>query len=202
MTATRRVLILIGLTLAVTIGAAIPASATFADSVTATTGITTGTVAAPTGVSVTDSCITTTTTVRRTTRYDSATGVTTQISYSSSSSSTTSTFNDQGSTTTTTSAPGPTPTTTDTTTTTVTKNTNLHVTLSWTASQSRGVNGYIVSAHLGAYNQVAPLLGTTATSISAVEDADQLALGPSLIVTTSTTYGWTADAPRTRVLSC
>jgi hypothetical protein len=198
MTGIRRVLVLIGLTLAVMIGAAIPASATFADSVTAKTSITTGIVAAPTGVTVNDSCITTTTTTKRTVRTDPVTGVQTVTANSTTTGTNTSASNVQGTTTTTAAGPGA----YETTTTTVTKNTNLHVTVSWVASQSRGVNGYVVSAHLGAYNQVAPLMATTATTVTAVEDADQLALQPSVIVTTSTTYGWTADAARTAVLAC
>src|SRR3712207_6430015 len=47
MTGIRRALVLIGLTVAVMVGAAIPASATFADSVTATADVTTATVDAP-----------------------------------------------------------------------------------------------------------------------------------------------------------
>ena len=60
MTSLRRVLVLIGLTLAVTIGAALPASATFADSVTVPTTVATGTVAAPASITVNDYCYTTT----------------------------------------------------------------------------------------------------------------------------------------------
>ena len=51
MTGIRRVLILIGLTLVIIVGASIPASATFADSVTAKAAVTTGTVTAPAWVS-------------------------------------------------------------------------------------------------------------------------------------------------------
>ncbi len=50
MTGIRRGLILLGLTVAVVIGASIPASATFADAVAVTTTISTTTVAAPTNV--------------------------------------------------------------------------------------------------------------------------------------------------------
>ena len=61
MTGIRRVLVLIGLTSAVTIGAAIPASATFAESVTSTTSVATGTVAAPASMTINDYCGQTTT---------------------------------------------------------------------------------------------------------------------------------------------
>jgi hypothetical protein len=200
MTGTRRALVLIGLTLTVMIGAAIPASATFTDSATVTTTVGTGTVAAPTALKVTNSCVTTTTTVRRTTYTNPWTGATTQTSYSSWTTRAASNTNVQGTTTTTVAGPGA----NETTTTTVTRNTDLHVTLSWSASTSRGVTGYAVSAHLGPYNSVAPLLSTDAatTSVSRIEDADMLSYQPSLFVTTQTSYGWTADSVRTAVLSC
>jgi hypothetical protein len=51
MTSTRRILILIGLTVAVIVGASIPASATFSEAVTVPTTVETITVAAPTSVS-------------------------------------------------------------------------------------------------------------------------------------------------------
>jgi hypothetical protein len=198
MTGIRRVLILSGLTLAVIVGSGIPASATFVDTVGVTTAITTGTVAAPTGVTVTDSCTTTTTTVKHTVYTDPVTGARTTRYYSSSTTQATSTSNVQGTSSSTVAGPGA----NETTTTTVTTNTNLHVTLSWTGSTSRGVTGYVVQAHLGYNNTVNPLLGTAATSVSAVEDADYLALTPSLLVTTQTSYGWTADSARTAVLAC
>ena len=198
MTGIRRALILIGLTVAVMIGAAIPASATFADTAKVTATIGTVTVAGPATVTVDDSCITTTTTAKRTVRTDPVTGAQTVTGNTSTTTTAVSPSNVQSSTTS--SAAGP--NAYETTTTTVTKNTNLHVTVSWSASLSRGVNGYLVSAHLGAYNQTTPLLTTTATSVSRVEDADALAMLPSVVVTTTTTYGWTADSARTAVLSC
>ncbi|SNR72878.1 hypothetical protein [Blastococcus mobilis] len=51
MTTTRRILALIGLTLTVIVGPAVPASATFTDSAAVAVGISTGTVAAPGWVS-------------------------------------------------------------------------------------------------------------------------------------------------------
>jgi len=198
MTGIRRALVLVGLTPAIMIGAAIPASATFADTAKVAASIGTVKVAAPAAVTVDDSCITTTVTAKRTVRTDPVTGVQTVTSDTSTTTTDVSASNVQGSTTSTAAGPNA----YETTTTTVTKNTNLHVTVSWSASQSRGVNGYVVSAHLGVYNQVTPLLTTTATSVSRVEDADALSMNPSVLVTTTTTYGWTADSARTAVLSC
>ena len=63
MTATRRILTLIGLTVTAIAGASLPASATYADTAAVATTIATGTVAAPATVTVNDYCVTTTTTV-------------------------------------------------------------------------------------------------------------------------------------------
>jgi hypothetical protein len=196
----RRSAVLLGLTALVIVGSSIPASATFSDSVSAPASMTTLKVAAPTGLTLDDSCTTTTTTVKRTVYTHPGTGAQTTTYYNSSTTQTSSTSNVQGTTTETVAGPRP----NETTTTTVTKNTDLRVTLNWVASPSRGVTGYTVSAHLGINGSVAPLLTTTSstTSVTQVQDADALSYQPSLLVTTRTSYGWTADSARTRVLSC
>jgi hypothetical protein len=200
MSSTRRILIVVGLTFAVIVGASLPASATFADPASVgTTTIATGTVAAPGWVSVNDSCTTTTTTVKRTVRTDPVTGVQTQTAYSSTSTSTLSLTNVNSYSSTTVPGPGA----YETTTTTVTVNTDLRVTASWGTSGSRGVSGYRVTAHLvdGSTYPMAQTVAPTTTT-SAVVDADYLASQPRLSVTTLTTYGWTAATALTRVLSC
>jgi hypothetical protein len=198
MTTTRRIATLAGLILAVLVGTSIPASATFADSAAVTTTVATGTVAAPSNLVVNDYCLTTTTTVRRTVYTDPVTGVQTQTGYSSTSSTVGSTSNVQSSSTTTAAGPG----VNETTTTTVTRNTNLHVTLSWTASNSPRVTGYVVNAHLGIDGSVFPMASATGTSTSAVQDADALYYQPRLSVTTQTAYGWTATSDLTALISC
>ncbi|MDT0278132.1 hypothetical protein [Blastococcus goldschmidtiae] len=201
MNAIRRTAVLIGLTACVVVGSSIPASATFTDIVsTSPATLRAATVAAPTGLVLDDSCITTTTTVKRTVHTHPGTGVQTTTYYNSSTSQSVSSSNVQGTTTSTVAGPRP----NETTTTTVTKNTDLHVSLSWTASPSRGVSGYAVSAHLGINGSVAPLMttGSGTTSVTQVQDADALYYQPSLSVTTRTTYGWTAASAPTRVLSC
>jgi hypothetical protein len=200
MTATRRILILIGLTVAAVAGASLPASATFADSAAVpTTTVATGTVAAPASVNVNDSCTTTTTTVKRTVRTDPVTGAQTQTAYSSTTTTASSTVNENSNTSSSAAGPG----VNETTTTTVTKNTMLTVTASWAASASRGVSGYLANAHLGdgtvyPMAQTAPGVLTTGATV----DADYLSYGPRLSVTTLTTYGWTATTAQTPVLSC
>ena len=200
MSTTRRVLTVLGLTLAVIAGASLPASADFAGTAAVSTTVATGTVAAPAWVSVNDSCATTTTTVRRTVYTDPVTGVQTQTAYSSTSSTVASTTNVNSNSTTSAAGPG----VNETTTTTVTKNTALSVTVTWAASTTaRGVSGYLASAHLNdgstyAMAQTAANVLTTSASV----DADYLAYAPRLSVTTLTSYGWTATTAQTPVLSC
>lgn len=201
MTTIRRSAVLLGLTAAVIVGSSIPASATFSESVSANTGALRAlTVAAPTGLTVDDSCRTTTTTVKRTVNTNPGTGAQTTTYYNSTTTQSASSSNVQGTTTQTVAGPGP----NETTTTTVTKDTDLYVAFRWTASPTRGVNGYLVSAHLGINGSVSPLMttGSGTTSVTQVQDADALSYQPSLSVTTRTTYGWTATSAQTRVLSC
>jgi hypothetical protein len=198
MTAIRRALILTGLTMAVVISATVPASATFADTAAVSHTVSTGTVAAPAGVTVNDYCTTTTTTVRQTVRTDPVTLVATTTSYSSTSTTVASTSNVQSSTSSSVAGPG----VNETTTTTVTKNTALYVTVNWPASTTqRGVTGYLVNAHLN-NAAVYPVAQTAALTTSAAVDADNLVLQPRLSVTTLTGYGWTATSAVTAVLSC
>ena len=160
----------------------------------------TATVAAPTGLVVDDTCSTTTTTVKRTVSTNPGTGAQTQTYYNSTTTRALSSTNQNGTTVSTVAGPGP----LETTTTTVTKNTDLSVSLRWTASPSSGVNGYVVTAHLGAGGTTTPLMTTPSgtTSVTQTQDADALAYVPSLSVTTRTSYGWTATSAQTRVLSC
>ncbi|WP_324276475.1 hypothetical protein [Blastococcus brunescens] len=200
MTGIRRVLILIGLTLLVTVGAAIPASATFTESATVPpASIATGTVAAPGWVSVDDYCITRTTTTKRTVYTDPVTGVQTQTAYSSTWSEARNTYNEQSSVPTTVAGPGA----YETTTTTVTKATDLVVNLSWGASGSRGVSGYVVSAHpYGGAGTAMAQTPATQTWMGARVTAYYLDYAATLSVTTLTSYGWTKQSAQTARLSC
>lgn len=193
----RRTLVVTGLVVAAA-GAALPAWAAFSDQAVIQTTVPTVAVQAPGGVTVEDRCVTTTTTTKRTVRTHPGSGVQTQTAWSQTVTTAESSTNVDSTTTSSTAGPGP----HETTTTTVDKNTDLHVTLRWTGSPTRGVTGYLVSAHLGVNGTVTPLLRTAGTEVTQVQDADALYYRPSLLVTTETSYGWTADAPRTRVLSC
>jgi hypothetical protein len=199
MNTVRRGLLLVPLTVAAVLGASVPAWAAFGEPVTIPTRVTTITVAAPATVTVTDSCTTTTTTTTKTVSTNPGTGVQTTTYYNSTTSYATSSSNVQG--TTSSSVPGPGPL--EVTTTTTTKNTDLTVTASWTASGSRGVNGYLVKAHLNdgtAYTMAQTAAGTLTASSTA--DADNLAYQPRLSVTTLTSYGWTTQSALTGYLSC
>ena len=95
--------------------------------------------------------------------------------------------------------PGP----NEVTTTTTTKNTMLSVSVSWTASGSRGVNGYLVNAHLSdgtVYAMAQTAVGTLSTSQTV--DADNLVYQPRLSVTTLTSYGWTTRSVLTGYVTC
>ncbi len=200
MNAIRRTAVLLGLTATVVVGSSIPASATFSASTSPqSASVSTGMVAAPAGLDLKTSCTTTTTTVKQTVYANPGTRAPTTRYYDSSTTRAPSSSNVQGTTTQTVAGPGP----HETTTTTVTKNTDLSVTLSWAASPSRGVSGYVVSARLG-NGSVSQLLTTNSytTSVTQVQDADVLAYSPSLLVTTQTSYRWTAESAPTRMLSC
>lgn len=199
MNAIRRMLTVVGLTVAVIAGASVPAWATYGASAKVATTIVTTTVASPAGLSVAASCSTTTTVVKRTVRTDPISGVQTQTVYSSTSTKAASASNVQGSTTSTAAGPGQ----YESTTTTTTQNTDLSVTVSWAASASRGVNGYQVNAHL-ADGSTYPMTQTGAGTLSTSQtvDAGNLAYQPRLSVTTLTSYGWTARSAISGYISC
>jgi hypothetical protein len=197
MNALRRILILSVLTVAVIAGASLPAWAAYSDTAKVSPTIVTATVAAPAWLSVNDSCTTATTVVNRTVYTNPSTGQQTQTAYSSTTTYASSTSNVQSSTTTTAAGPG----WNETTTTTTTKNTDVTVSASWPASGSRGVNGYVVTAHL-ADGTTYPMAQTTALTTSQTVDADNLAYQPRLSVTTLTSYGWTAQTAISGVISC
>ena len=199
MTAIRRILILISLTAAVVTGASVPAWAAYNDSVKVSPTIVTTTVAAPASLTINDSCTTSTTVEKRTVSTNPGTGVQTQTAYSSTTTYAASASNVQGTTVTTVAGPGP----LETTTTTTTKDTMLTVSASWPASASRGVNGYLVTAHLSdgtTYPMTQTAVGTLSTSQTV--DADNLAYQPRLSVTTLTSYGWTAQSAISGYISC
>lgn len=200
MNAVRRTAVLLGLTAAVVVAGSIPALASFsATSAPVAARISTLTVAPPTGLVVEDSCTTVTTTVQETVHTDPVTGARTTTYYDSTTSRDPSTSNVESTSSQTVAGPGP----NESTTTTVTKNTELNASLSWVASSTAGVTGYTVSARLG-NGVVTPLLttGSGTTSVSQVQDADVTAYLPRLLVTTQTSYRWTADSALTRVLAC
>ena len=78
-----------------------------------------------------------------------------------------------------------------------------HATVSWTASTSRGVTGYVVRAHFadGSTLEMGQTEAAT-TSVSFSTDQSWLDGQPRLTVTTLTGYGWTAASPQTAVLTC
>ncbi|MGY1823923.1 hypothetical protein [Geodermatophilus sp. SYSU D00079] len=198
MTATRRTLVLIALTLAVILGASIPANAGFSTTeALPTMSVGTATVAPATQVRVDTSCVTTTTVIKQTYRKDPYTGATTRTGYSESRTTGTSRSNVEGDTTTTQySSPY------DWTTTRTIQNTELYATLRWALSSSGRVAGYRMTAHT-LYGQF-PMgeTGPTATSMTGNYDASVLSYNPQLSIDTVTDYGWVGTSALSNVVRC
>ncbi|WP_104524697.1 hypothetical protein [Blastococcus atacamensis] len=140
MTAIRRTVTVVGLMLAVVVGSSIPSSALYSASTTITEPVSTGRVAAPSSLTIEDSC--------RGWWYEA--------------------------------------------------------TVSWPASTtSRGVTGYRVMAHLNTGESVVMAETDAATrSVYQQVNASYLNYQPRLSVITLTSYGWTAETPRSAVLTC
>jgi hypothetical protein len=156
MTGIRRALLLVGLTVAVTAGASVPAWAAYDDSDRIDLTINTITVAPPSSVSVDGRCSTTSNT------YWNGRNWVTSYSYW------------------------------------------YTATVTWSASSTpRGVTGYRVMAYLnnGTSTVLAETNATTRTA-SATVDRAYLNYQPRISVFTLTSYGWTAESPKTGVLTC
>jgi hypothetical protein len=192
---TRRSALLLVLAVAVLLGAALPAHASFSDTATVTTAVGTLTVAGPGNVRVDTSCITTTTVTKRTYQR----GSNRQVAFSEIRTTATSRSNVESDTTTTTDGPAP----NEYTVTRTVKDTRLHATAKWDASNSRGVTGYTMTAFLNnGFTESIGIAAPSATSYSESYDADVIAYGARLSMTTLTSYGWTASGNLSNVVSC
>ncbi|NEK87963.1 hypothetical protein GCU60_19685 [Blastococcus saxobsidens] len=90
------------------------------------------------------------------------------------------------------------------TTTVYTTNYWYNATITWPASTTtRGVTGYRVMAHLN-NGQSVLMEQTTATTrtVSARVERAYLNYSPRISIITLTSYGWTAETPRSAVLAC
>ena len=79
----------------------------------------------------------------------------------------------------------------------------VHAKIEWHRSDSRGVSGYRVTAHLN--NGASYVLAQTDARADEVFDSgpqSDLAYQPTFSITTLTTYGWTAVSARSGVLTC
>jgi hypothetical protein len=196
---TRRALVLLALTVAVVIGAGIPANAAFTDKAAVQTTVGTVTVQPPTNVKVQTYCVTTTTVWRRIDYRDPVTGAQTMRSNELVSQDTQRSKTNQDSTVPeVTAGPGD----GETTTTTTVKDTELYATATWNRSTSDRVAGYAMTAHIGAYYTFTMMQGPDVTSMSANEDADYLSTSLKLTIDTVTTYGWTASSALSKTLTC
>ncbi|SFL71114.1 hypothetical protein [Geodermatophilus ruber] len=203
MTTTRRILVTLGLTLAVILTAGLPAQAAFTAKATLPqTAVSTLTVAPVSNLAVTASCTLVTRTDTTTTVTDAAGTVLSRSTTSSYSYAPTDTVVtegplDRG----TTSYPNA-----DGTTTTVTKAdhryTTFSVEASWTGSPTRGVIGYEIVAILrGQPNLSFGLQAGTSASVSDIPSS-YLSAEPRVTVRTHTSYGWTEQAKPQGPITC
>ena len=197
MTRTRRCVLLLVLTVAVVLGASLPANALF----TATAApavqpaITTAVVTGPSNVRVDTSCVTTTTVIKRVYRM-SDNG---WVGSSQTSSTATSTSNVESNTTT---RADNTPVAGQYTLTQTIQDTTLNATATWKRSQTPGITGYTMTAYLG--SQAYPM-GTAApndTRYTGTYDASVVNSRPVLSMVTNTSYGWTAPGTMSNVVTC
>jgi hypothetical protein len=81
--------------------------------------------------------------------------------------------------------------------------TTLNARISWTASPSRGVSGYVITAVFsdGTKYPVAQV-GPTTTSLSGNYDASYASQNIRVTVTTLTAYGWTETSGLSGVIKC
>jgi hypothetical protein len=81
--------------------------------------------------------------------------------------------------------------------------TTLNARVSWNASPSRGVSGYVITAVFsdGTRYPVAQV-GATTTSISGNYDAYYASQNIRVTVTTLTSYGWTKESAQSGVIKC
>ena len=197
MTRTRRCVLLLVLTVAVVLGASLPANplstATAAPVVKPTIG--TLTVHGPTQVRVDTTCTTTTTVIKRVYRMsDNA-----FLSYSEQRTTATSTRNVESDTTTRT---DDSPVAGQYTMTRTVQDTTLYATARWKASPTPGITGYTMTAFLGSQAFPMGTAAPTATSYTGQYDASVVNSRPVLSMVTDTSYGWTAPGTMSNVVTC
>ena len=199
MTATRRLLVLLALTVVAVLGAgSTAANATFSDSAALRSmSIGTGTVAPATNVRIETTCTTTTTVIQRT-FHMTGWGAVWQVGYSQTSSTATSKSDVESDVTTRTDGPG----VNQYTTTQTTTDTELYATARWDLSTSARVTGYRMTAHTIYGPVVIGEPGPVTTSMSRQYDAIVLSWNPRLSIDTLTDYGWIGTSQLTKPVTC
>jgi len=88
-------------------------------------------------------------------------------------------------------------------TTTTGTTTTMRATVSWTASQTRGVSGYAITAHFpDGTSYPITTVGANTTSVTQDVDGSYSDQGIRVSVTTLTSYGWTASSAKTGAIRC
>ena len=199
MTATRRLLVLLALTVVAVLGAgSTAANATFSDSAALRSmSIGTGTVAPATNVRIETTCTTTTTVIQRT-FHTTGWGAVWQVGYSQTSSTTTSKSNVESDVTTRTDGPS----VNQYSTTQTIKDTELYATARWDLSTSARVTGYRMTAHTVYGPVTIGEPGPVTTSMTRQYDASVLSWNPQLSIDTLTEYGWIGTSQLTKPVTC
>lgn len=198
MTRTRRCVLLLVLTVAVVLGASLPANALFSDTAAPATrpAIGTLTVEGPGNVRVDTSCTTTTTVVKRVYRMSDNV----QLSYQETRTTADASSNVESYSW---SRADNTPTAGQYTTTETIQDTTLYATARWKASTTPRVTGYAMTAFLNnGYRVEIGTAAATATSYADSYDASVVDLGVRLSMVTLTSYGWTAPGNMSNVVTC
>ncbi|RBY86938.1 hypothetical protein [Blastococcus sp. TF02A-26] len=197
MTRTRRCVLLLVLTVAVVLGASLPANAVFSSTAAPAVqpAFSTATVTGPLNVRVDTECTTYTRVIKRV--YNTATGA--QIGYSDVTTSARSSSNVESDSTVRTDNS---PQTGQHTVTQTIKDTTLFATARWKASPTPGITGYTMTAFLGTQAYPMGTAAPTDTSFTGQYDASVVNFRPVLSMVTNTGYGWTAPGTMSNTVTC
>jgi hypothetical protein len=80
--------------------------------------------------------------------------------------------------------------------------TTLRASLSWDASTTPGVTSYVITAYGAGWSTEVTEVPATTLSVSDTFDGSYADQNITVTVTARTSYGWTAESPRSAVIRC
>ena len=80
--------------------------------------------------------------------------------------------------------------------------TTLRASLSWDASTTPGVRSYVITAYGNGWSTKVTEVPATTLSVSDTFDGSYANQNITVTVTARTSYGWTAESPRSGVIKC